>query len=210
MCNSVFENICMNCQQIWSQTAIEIDTQGFKTFSVITYDQSVSSVVLKAKEDRNRLAQKLMAEALTNSILAWKPYVRLSECLLVPIPSTKRAIRKRGGSFLHPILKRVTENLAREGESEIIWREILVHTRKVRDQADLSSVAREKNLDSALRLDLNEAEVTQYSNRPIIVIDDVITTGATLKSAVKALRERKMTVLGASTACTSAHRLLLR
>ncbi|MFM8752799.1 MAG: phosphoribosyltransferase family protein [Actinomycetota bacterium] len=46
--------------------------------------------------------------------------------------------------------------------------------------------------------------------RPIIVVDDVLTTGATLRNAILALNERKMTVLGAATACASAHQLLIR
>ena len=55
-----------------------------------------------------------------------------------------------------------------------------------------------------------EDECDRLSRRPIIIVDDVVTTGATLSSAYMALRERKMTVLGASTACASAHQLLIR
>jgi len=42
------------------------------------------------------------------------------------------------------------------------------------------------------------------------IIDDVITTGSTLREAVLALKERNLTVLGAATACASQRRLLIR
>ncbi|MFM8235920.1 MAG: phosphoribosyltransferase family protein [Actinomycetota bacterium] len=41
-------------------------------------------------------------------------------------------------------------------------------------------------------------------------MDDVITTGSTIREAVRALKERNLTVLGAATACASQRRLLIR
>ncbi|NBX11637.1 MAG: ComF family protein, partial [Chitinophagaceae bacterium] len=38
-------------------------------------------------------------------------------------------------------------------------------------------------------------------SRPIIVIDDVVASGSTLREAVRALKERNLTVIGAASAC---------
>ena len=83
------------------------------------------------------------------------------------------------------------------------WAELLSYRKKVRDQATLTSLERQENLRSAFT-------VSHYLDCPVILVDDVVTTGATLKNAIDALRERKMTVLGAVTACASAHQLLIR
>ena len=185
-------------------------TQGFTTFSVVTYSDAVSSVVLKAKEDQNRVAQDLISQALFTSILAWQREIDLSEVLLVPIPSTKSAIRRRGHSFLHPIIKRVFTRFSDHGIELSGWSELLVQTRRVRDQAGLTSKERERNLRDSFAVTDATSDGDRLLRRPIIIVDDVVTTGATLSSAISALRERKMTVLGASTACASAHQLLIR
>jgi predicted amidophosphoribosyltransferase len=210
MCQQKFESICGECQNHWTGAAMIARTRGFTTYSVVTYGESVSSVVLKAKEDQNRIAQELISQALVTSISAWKKEIDLSQVLLVPIPSSKRAIRRRGHSFLHPIIKKVITRLSDQGIQLFGWSELLVHTKRVRDQAGLTSLERERNLRDSFAMKATEDECDRLSRRPIIIVDDVVTTGATLSSAYMALRERKMTVLGASTACASAHQLLIR
>jgi predicted amidophosphoribosyltransferase len=175
-------------------------------FSVVSYDEKVSRVVLKAKEDRNKAARNLVAQTITKSLLALERCIDVKKYLLVPIPSSKEAIKRRGESFLHPIMNQVVNlhRSSRDGKALYVdWVEILTYRKKVRDQAGLSSAERSANLNSAFR-------VAHYLDSPVILVDDVVTTGATLNNAINALRERKMTVLGAITACASAHQLLIR
>jgi predicted amidophosphoribosyltransferase len=167
------------------------------------YEFGVSNVILKAKEERNKCAQKIIATSLFRAISFLRPK-EVQDFVIVPIPSTPQAIRKRGESFLQPILDLVIQQAAHVGE-KWYWRELLVHSKKVRDQAGLTSQQRQVNLEGVFRLRDGAGEL-----RPIIVVDDVVTTGATLSNAISALNERKMTVLGAATACASSHQLLIR
>ena len=73
------------------------------------------------------------------------------------------------------------------------------------DQSGLSETQRYENLAGAF-----EVSPGFNSQIPIVVIDDVITTGNTLREAVRALKERNLTVLGAATACASRRRLPIR
>ncbi len=77
--------------------------------------------------------------------------------------------------------------------------------KRVVDQSGLSETQRHDNLFGAFKVakPLNSAA-------PIIIVDDVITTGSTLREAVRALKERNLTVLGAATACATQRRLLIR
>lgn len=167
-------------------------------------------MVLKAKEDGLRTAQKLIANALTRSIVSWSEVVDLNDCVLVPIPSTKKAIRRRGGSFLHPILQFSSNQIKRNGFTALQWMELLRHQKTVRDQSELNYEERRANLGDAFMMFRSDREIASLADKQIILVDDVVTSGATLLSAESTLRERKMTVLGAATACASAHHLLIR
>ena len=192
--------------QKWSGLAQKIRFDSVPTFSTVAYDGEISTVVIKAKEERNRTAQDLLAQAITRSLVSLREVIDVNQYLLVPIPSSKQAIKRRGESFLHPIMNRVIElDCQRKTDNRMVgqWAELLSYRKKVRDQATLTSLERHENLRSAFI-------VSRFLDCPVILVDDVVTTGATLKNAIDALRERKMTVLGAVTACASAHQLLIR
>jgi len=76
----------------------------------------------------------------------------------------------------------------------------LEHRRRVADQAGLTATDRAANLTGALqaRLDLHGVRV--------IIVDDVVTTGATLAEAARALRAAGAEVLAAAViAATERH-----
>lgn len=214
-CNNKFVAVCDSCRAKWSLPAQRFSIGDLMISSVLIYDSASSRIILKAKEDRNMVARELMACALAKSIYAWCGKVDFENLLLVPIPSTPAAIRRRGGSFLHPILDQALDNCEEMGLPRIRWKNILTHQKRVRDQSELSFKQRVKNLENAFTvseqaLQKTELELGQTDSPGILLIDDVVTTGATLSSAAQALIERKMTVLGAASVCASAHRLLIR
>jgi predicted amidophosphoribosyltransferase len=183
--------------------------KGLAVNSILAYNAASSRIVIQAKESRNRVAQFWMAKALSTALEKFEldnPALSISHSLLVPIPSSRTAIRRRGGSFLHPILDKLVELQKQKNGVRWRWKELLTHQKSVRDQSKLSYTARQSNMASAFRLISDDL----VRERPILLIDDVLTTGATLDNAFWALRERNLTVLGAATVCASAHRLLIR
>jgi predicted amidophosphoribosyltransferase len=80
---------------------------------------------------------------------------------------------------------------------------VLRHTRCVSDQAGLDVGRRAENLAGALAV--RRAALDLVSRRPAVLVDDVLTSGATLADAVRALRAAGGRPIGA--AVLSAARL---
>ena len=74
--------------------------------------------------------------------------------------------------------------------------ENLIHIRKVRDQSALDARARIKNLEGALK-------GQRYLSGKAFLIDDLVTTGATLHEAARAMRDLGIEVAAAVTACVA-------
>ncbi|MGL5866687.1 MAG: ComF family protein [Dermatophilaceae bacterium] len=103
---------------------------------------------------------------------------------VVPVPAARRARYRRGDD---PV-----SDLARAA-LRLAWREpgvdlaaVLRHTRQVADQAGLGRSGRAANLAGALAVSAPSRPVV--SGAVCLVVDDVVTTGATLAEAARALR----------------------
>ena len=77
---------------------------------------------------------------------------------------------------------------------------ILQHQRVVKDQSQLNSQQRSSNIAGAFSTSIDLPSPAGPGNiGPLIIVDDLVTTGATLAEAIRALRTAGFTVIGAVT-----------
>lgn len=149
----------------------------------------------EGRADLAVVLEPLLAEAVRAALadVAGEPV------LGVPAPSSRRSRRQRGGAPLDRLLTRVVGSLG-EGSCRL-GRGALVQARAASDQAGLSAALRSANLHRALRVPARFERVVAH--RRCLVVDDVVTTGATLAECARALLEAgAMGVLAATIAAT--------
>lgn len=146
-----------------------------------TYDGVVRELLLAHKEHgRTTLAGPLGA-LLARAASAYGPGV-----VLVPVPSAPAAVRARG----HDHARRLAAAAARR--AGVRSAALLVGARTVADQSGLDVAGRAANLAGALRAGRGACGLS------VVVVDDVVTTGATLAEAARALTTAGADVLGAA------------
>ncbi len=187
-CRVLNKGLCSKCLLQWKFSNIESTVEGVRVYSSLRYNSVASHILLAAKEDGIREADELLVAALNNSLRNLLN-AGISGSVLVPIPSAAHANRKRGRRFMHEIGVMVGE-----AESLPVWG-LIEHQRKVADQTQLNPAQRERNVSGAMRI-----RGTGKWGRGIILLDDLVTTGATLSEAVKTMKAQGTPVAGAITA----------
>lgn len=140
-------------------------------------------------EDRRDLAPQLvgwLAPALrtaTGEDVTARRALRGRGLLVVPVPGSPRARRHRGDVPLLPLARGAARSLV----GRAVVADVLVTTRTTLDQSTLGAEGRAANLSGAMTVRDRHAEVVTGS--VCVVVDDLVTTGATLAEAARALRE---------------------
>ncbi|CAB5162270.1 unannotated protein [freshwater metagenome] len=133
-------------------------------------------------------ADKLIIEAI-QGVLAQANFANRT-IELIPIPSSPSARRRRGRSFMVDITAQIAQR------SGFRLTDVLELTRRVSDQSGLHAKARAANMEGAFAL-----KPHAYPRGDLVLIDDVVTTGATLREAARALTSQGLNVLASVTAC---------
>lgn len=183
------------------------------TFASAEYDGVVREMVLAHKEHaayalRPPLA-RLLALAVGAALEAERAHGRAATpCLLVPVPSRPGMARRRGHDPTARMAAAAAALLRGAGiESRALP---LVRARRgLVDQAGLDAGQRHANLASSMwvpSVGLARAVARGQLEGPVVVCDDVITTGATAREAQRALEAVGVAVAGIATVAATRRR----
>ncbi|MGW0513424.1 ComF family protein [Streptomyces olivaceoviridis] len=106
--------------------------------------------------------------------------------LLVPVPSARWAVRARGHDPVRRMALAAAGELRRTGTAARVAA-VLRQRRAVADQAGLDARRRLENLAGALEVSPGGGRLLGAG--PVVLVDDLMTTGASLAEAARALRE---------------------
>lgn len=179
--------LCDPCRGRLQASPVDVRTpQGCVVRAALTYEGVAARCIRRMKDD----GETLLARPLGTALAVVLPSVAGSAVSMVPVPTSRAAFRRRG--------YRVPELLIRRAGVRPLRALSAAHAR--RDQRGLDVSARARNAEGSVRARF------QGAGARVILVDDVVTTGATIDEASLVLDRAGFDVVAAVTlAATPLH-----
>lgn len=159
-------------------------------FAAGAYDGVIRAALLDYKERGRLCLRRELAGSLAVSVFAAAGRDD-STFLLVPVPSATATRRERGHDPVGAMAATAASYLRATG-LQVDVRAVLRQGRKVSDQSGLDVDARQANLSGALAV----RRPALVQGRRVVIVDDIVTTGATAAEAARALSAAGAVVIG--------------
>ncbi len=164
---TVTEGVCLLCKD---------DLPKFsKGLSPFVYEASTAALINRVKNGKRRLSYyfaEKMAEKLSTD---YGECMRNERFLITAVPMTKRRERERGFNQAKEMAEIIAETLQKKGFSVDLDMEILEKRRESAPQKRMDFRARKENVAGAYHV--HKRAICR--NRTIVLVDDIMTTGAT-------------------------------
>ncbi|MGW1910531.1 ComF family protein [Streptomyces sp. NPDC002076] len=153
--------------------------------AVAPYAEEVRTLLLAHKERGALALAGALGAALARAVRAGLD-AGFGPVLLVPVPSARWAVRARGHDPVRRMALAAAGELRRTGTPARVAA-VLRQRRPVADQAGLDARRRLANLTGALEVTADGGRLLGAGR--VVLVDDLITTGASLAEAARAVRE---------------------
>ncbi len=181
--------ICHWCASALPRTGQWLDTQNplfLRLAKVLPIDFAFSFLYFQKQEITQRLLHRLkysnqpkIGLALGRLMGAELSTVSMDIEAVIPVPLHPQKLAKRGYNQASLIAQGVAETIGSKLEDQI-----LIRTRKTQTQAKLNEVQRIQNVRGAFQADARAGQLAS-----VLLVDDVLTTGATLGACAEALKQ---------------------
>lgn len=182
-CGEPGRSVCSDCERGLKGGFVRRVLDGVPVVSACEYEAEVARIISAFKDAGRIDATRALAEALRRAVVEALAGDGPSGVLAVPVAGSRRAFRRRGYDPL----------LVLAGRAGIPTHRVLRLSRRVVDQASLDARQRRANRAGAL------VARRRLDGRSVLLLDDVVTTGATLGDAIAAVRRAGGSVIGAAT-----------
>jgi len=182
------------------------------TWAVSPYDGTTRKAVVAYKDGDRRDLVAVLAPMLAEAVaaaMAGDPHLRAvlasgnGPVFVVPVPSSPSAVRRRGDAPLD-LLARAAVREVGLSSRDLIVSPALRLRRRVADQAGLDHRQRASNVECAMQV--RPRWRTSIGGVGCLLVDDVLTTGATLVEAARALRAGGAGHIAAATVAATQRR----
>ena len=185
--------LCPPCRHDLSVEPICGRIAGIPTCAALSYEPPWSQLIIAHKERGAWNLATLLGMGLATAV----EYVENEKPpLLIPVPSSRTSIRQRGYDHAWALAKVAASHLGYRAEH------LLERIGDVEDQCGLSREERYSRQIATMRIATQGSdEYSPLTGTEVIVVDDIITTGASVTEAVRALSQQGCHVVGIAAIC---------
>ena len=180
-CGKIEEIICHECVISNLELAKIHYIQNVPILTMTTKDKTFSKLITSYKDEGVSNLVQPFSKMLSVGL---KFFSKHQQVKVVNIPSTVKAIQKRG---FDPISLMTETACLMAGKRFIYEKRLLVNRRERKDQASLNFQQRKLNTENAFLANFTEI-------KPVIIVDDLITTGTSISQSIFALRAKKVNI----------------
>jgi len=180
-CGKIEEIICHECVISNLELAKIQYIQDVPILTMTTKDKTFSKLITSYKDEGVSNLVEPFSKILSVGL---KFFSKHQQVKVVNVPSTSKAILKRG---FDPISLMTESACLMAGRRFIYEKRLLVNQRERKDQASLNFQQRKLNTENAFKANFAET-------KPVIIVDDLITTGTSITQSIFALRAKKINI----------------
>jgi ComF family protein len=180
-CGKIEEIICHECVISNLELAKIQYIQNIPILTMTTKDKTFSKLITSYKDEGVSNLVEPFSKILSVGL---KFFSKQQQVKVVNVPSTSKAILKRG---FDPISLMTESACLMAGRRFIYEKRLLVNQRERKDQASLNFQQRKLNTENAFKANFAET-------KPVIIVDDLITTGTSITQSIFALRAKKINI----------------
>jgi ComF family protein len=187
-CLATGSALCPDCAAELKPIPRRVERFGLGGWAVSDYGAVEKTLIHAFKENGLTALAPHLATAMNLGFAAFKDELpnQIDGTLLVPAPSSKANYRKRG----YQPAKILAKSLSRVSGSGLSVNPGLSFARVVADQSGLAVEQRRENLDGSM------VGSSALAGQRVLLVDDIVTTGATLTEAARAVTKVGGEVLG--------------
>ncbi|MGL4730703.1 MAG: ComF family protein [Clostridium sp.] len=172
------DDVCFQCKKdiyfLNEPFLIYHDNKSYKCYSIAKHKGVIRDLVMRLKYSSEFYSADILAKYLIFMIN--EKNIKADAVTFVPL--SRKTYNKRGYNQAEVLAKKVAEKLG------IPCKAMLKKVKETKDQIGLTSLERWQNIDGCFKFNYKKDVFEK-----VIVIDDVVTTGATIINCTKELKE---------------------
>ncbi len=192
ICAATGSSVCSDCLQKFRFAPNKVSrhqVNHLTGFATCEYTPEIAKIIHEYKEGHQTALAKVMTPAMSKALQNFE----LANTYLVPIPSKRKSFTARGFEPATVLGKALARQVAKDCKFLLPVKQILSFSHLVADQASLGGQDRRINLVGSMVAKLPR----DFGDGPrVILVDDIVTTGATMAEAYRCLTSAGVEVIG--------------
>lgn len=186
--DKIYKNyLCKNCFSLLTFINEEVEEENYKIYIILKYQGLLKNLLINFKFKDSTFLSKVFGDIMTEKILSMNLISKYD--FFCPIPMYEKNRLKRGYNQVELIGDYISSNTL------MPYKKALKKIKATKDQVGLNKIQREKNLKGAFFAE-------NVENKKILLIDDIFTTGSTIKEARKELIKKGALKVDALVLCS--------